>query len=48
MTEVIDGSNESLYYPDEELDPNLQLGTPLQKSFEEVDVSKVSKTREAK
>ena len=32
------GSNESLYYPDEELDLNLRTGTPLQKSFEKVDV----------
>ena len=32
------GSNESLYYPDEEFDLNLRTGTPLQKSFEKVDV----------
>ena len=35
---VVDGSNESLYYPDEELGLNLRTGTPLQKSFEKVDV----------
>ena len=35
---MVDGSNESLYYPDEELDPNLWKGTPLQKIFEKVDV----------
>ena len=34
---MVDG-DESLYYPDEELDPNLRKGTPLQKSFEKVDV----------
>ena len=37
-TEVVDGSNERLYYPDEEFDPNLWKGTSLQKSFETVDV----------
>ena len=37
-TELVDGSNESLYYPDGELDPNLRTGTPLQESFERVDV----------
>ena len=31
---MVDGSNESLYYPDEELDPL----TLLQKSIEKVDV----------
>ena len=35
---MVDGSNESLYYHDEELDPNLRTGTPLQKSFEKADV----------
>ena len=35
---MVDGSNESLYYPDEESDLNLRTGTPLQKSFEKVDV----------
>ena len=38
---MVDGSNESLYYPDEELDPNLRKGLPLQKSFEKFDVWKV-------
>ena len=33
-----DGSKESLYYPIEELDPNMWKGMPLQKSFEKVDV----------
>ena len=28
-TEVVDGSNESLYYPDEELGPNLKAGSLL-------------------
>ena len=32
------GSNESLYYPDEELDLNLRTETPSQKSFEKVNV----------
>ena len=27
--EVLGGSNESLYYPDEELGPNLKMGSPL-------------------
>ena len=36
---MVDGSNESLYYSNEELDPNLGTGTPLQKSFEKVDVN---------
>ena len=35
---MVDGSNESLYYPGEELDLNVPTGTPLQKSFEKVDV----------
>ena len=38
-TEVVDGSIESLYYPDEKLDFKLRTGTPLQISFEKVDVS---------
>ena len=29
LTEVADGSNESSYYPDEELGPNLQMGSLL-------------------
>ena len=37
-TEVVDGSNESLYHANEEFDPNLCTGVPLQKSFEKVDV----------
>ena len=36
---MVHGSNESLYSPDEELDLNLRTGTPLQKSFEKVDVN---------
>ena len=36
--EVVDGSNESLYYANEESDLNLWTGVPLQKSFEKVDV----------
>ena len=35
---MVDGSNETLYYPDEESGLNLRTGTPLQKSFEKVDV----------
>ena len=35
---MVDGSNESLYYSDEELDPDFRTGAPLQKSFENVDV----------
>ena len=39
---MVDGSNDSLEYPDEELDPNLGKGSPLQKkkktSLETVDV----------
>ena len=37
-TEVVDGSNESLYHANEEFDPNLCTGVPLQKSLEIVDV----------
>ena len=36
---MVDGSNESLYHANEEFDPNLCTGVPLQKSFEKVDVS---------
>ena len=39
LSEVIDGSNESLQHPDEESDPNLQKGIPWLKSFQTVDVS---------
>ena len=46
LSEVVDGSNESLYYRNEELDPNLRKGLPLQKSFEKVDLS-VRKENEA-
>ena len=35
---MVDGSNESLYHANEEFDPNLCTGVPLQKSFENVDV----------
>ena len=35
---MVDGSNESLYHPDEESDPILRKGIPLQKSFQKVDV----------
>ena len=42
---MVDGSNESLYYPDEELDPNLRKGIPLQKSFEKVDVLSIPQDR---
>ena len=38
LSEVRHGSNESFYYPNEESGPNLRKGTPLQKSFEKVDV----------
>ena len=36
---MVDGSNESLYHANEEFDPNLCTGVPLQKSFEKVDVA---------
>ena len=36
---MVDGSNESLYHANEEFDPNLCTGVPLQKSFEKVDVT---------
>ena len=35
---MVDGSNESLYHPEEEFDPNLRTGIPLQNSSEIVDV----------
>ena len=35
---MVYGSNESVYYPDEGLNLNSRTGTPLQKSFEKVDV----------
>ena len=34
---MVDGSNESLYRPDEESDPILRKGIPMQKSFQKVD-----------
>ena len=39
--EVVDGLDDSLYYPDEELDLTFCIGTPLQKSIEKVDVFEV-------
>ena len=36
---MVDSSNESLYHPEEEFDPNLRTGIPLQNSSEIVDVS---------
>ena len=39
---MVDGSNESLYRPDEESDPILRKGIPLQKSFQKVDVLAVT------
>ena len=36
---MVDGSNESLYHANEEFDPNLCTGVPLQKSLEIVDVN---------
>ena len=36
---MVDGSNESLYSPNEELDLKSLTGTPLQKSFEKVQVN---------
>ena len=35
---MLDGLNESIYNPDEESGLNLRKGTPVQKSFEKVDV----------
>ena len=40
---MVDGSNESLYYANEESDLNLWTGVPLQKSFEKVDVMGLQK-----
>ena len=37
LSEVVDGSNESLYYRDKELDPILEKGIPLLKTFQKVD-----------
>ena len=41
---MVDGSNESLYHANEEFDPNLCTGVPLQKSFEKVDVWMITLT----
>ena len=38
---MVDGSNESLYYANEESDLNLWTGVPLQKSFKKSDVAGV-------
>ena len=38
MEVINNGSNESLWYPNQEFDPTLRKGTPLQKSFQKVDV----------
>jgi len=35
---LLDGSNERLYHPDEESDPNLWKGIPLQKNLKRIDV----------
>ena len=35
--ELVDGSNESLYHPDEESDPYLQKGIPLQKNLKVIE-----------
>ena len=37
---MVDGSNESFYNPDEELDPNLWKGIPWQKNFQTGDVTR--------
>ena len=37
-TEVVDGSNESLGHPDEELHPHLRKYSPLQKNFKKSSV----------
>ena len=39
---MVDGSNESLYHANEEFDPNLCTGVPLQKSLEIVDVGSLA------
>ena len=39
-TDVVDGSNESLQHPDEELGPNFRIGSPLQTISQKVDVCK--------
>jgi len=36
---LVDGSNESLYHPDEESDPILRKGIPLQKNVKIIDVT---------
>ena len=38
LSKVVDGSNESLYYPNDELDLNLRTGTPWLKKIQTVDV----------
>ena len=38
-TEVVDGSNESLGHPDEELHPHLRKYSPLQKNFKKSSVA---------
>ena len=38
---MVDGSNESLYRPDEESDPILRKGIPLQKCYQKLDVHTV-------
>ena len=35
--DVVDSSNESLQHADEELGPNLQIGSPLQRNFQNAD-----------
>ena len=35
---MVDGSNKSLFRPDEESDPILRKGIPLHKSFQKADV----------
>ena len=35
---MVDGSNESIYHPNDDLDPNSSTGTLLQKSLEKVEV----------
>ena len=47
-TEVVDGSNESLYYPDKEFDPNLRNGIPWRIFFKIFDVLPVPSRRFSK
>ena len=38
LTDVVNSSNDSLKHADEEFGPNLQIGSTLQRNFQNVDV----------